>query len=45
MDYGRGLTELKTRLQASHPDRLIEFSMLEARLLENAEKLCRREKA
>ncbi len=35
MDYRRGLTELKSKLQANHSEQLLEFSTLEARLLDN----------
>ncbi|MCI0559797.1 MAG: NB-ARC domain-containing protein, partial [Nitrososphaera sp.] len=35
LDYKRGLTELKARIRAEYPARLVEFSTLEARLLEN----------
>ncbi len=35
MDYKRGLTELKTRIRTGYPDFLVEFSTLEARLLDN----------
>jgi formylglycine-generating enzyme required for sulfatase activity/energy-coupling factor transporter ATP-binding protein EcfA2 len=34
-NFERGLTELKSRLRAGHPDRLLDFSTLEARLLDN----------
>jgi pentapeptide repeat protein len=37
MDYRRGLATLKARLQASQPERIGDFTVLEARLLENLE--------